>query len=394
VTAPGESDRVRLDYLDGLRGLTAVYVVLGHIYVSLRFFSPDVVLPPFLMKGLSVFSVGKLAVDIFIVLSGYCLMLPVLSAGGHLKGGFSRYLKRRATRIIPPYYAAIVLSLFVIWLCATTRLMQTDWGDFRFDVIGSHLLLVHNWSREWNPTINPPMWSVATEWQIYFVFPFLLLPVWRRFGPVASIVVGFAAGLAPHFLLGGFLDWAFPWFIGLFALGMASAWVSMSNDPTAEQVGKAVPWAWVTVVEGAGIIAFCLSRRGWYLSHEWIADPIIGVSAASLLVFCTKAIRAGRPARETPLIVRFLGSPPAVRLGHFSYSIYLVHYPLMILAWHLQMRLPMSSTMRAVVMYGVAFPFIIVLAYVFHLAFERRFMPGLAVPRRALAEERATLKMS
>ena len=77
--------RVRLDFLDGIRGLSALYVVLYHA------------IPPKAVVGTSAahnlvrkmtFPIhqGHLAVAIFIVLSGYCLMLPIAkSADGQLK---------------------------------------------------------------------------------------------------------------------------------------------------------------------------------------------------------------------------------------------------------------------------------------------------------------------
>src|SRR5215218_948233 len=74
-------------------------------------------------------------------------------------------------------------------------------------------------------SINMAHWSVATEWQIYFLFPLLLLPLWRRFGSACAVAAAAVVGLLPHFLLpeSRNLDWACPWFLGLFAMGMAVA---------------------------------------------------------------------------------------------------------------------------------------------------------------------------
>ena len=80
--APSQSGRVRLAFLDGLRGLSAFYVMLYHLGA-----------PAGLPLGLSLAwewtHFGRSAVGVFIVLSGYSLMLPVArSADGHLRGGF------------------------------------------------------------------------------------------------------------------------------------------------------------------------------------------------------------------------------------------------------------------------------------------------------------------
>ena len=52
---------------------------------------------------------------------------------------------------------------------------------FEPGVVLSHLLLVHNLDERWIFKVDPPLWSVATEWQIYWLFPGLLA-VWRRHG--------------------------------------------------------------------------------------------------------------------------------------------------------------------------------------------------------------------
>ena len=65
------------------------------------------------------------------------------------------------------------------------------------------------------------------EWQIYFFFPFLLLPLLRRFGICVAVAAAFVIGLAPHFLLHRF-DETSPWYLGLFSLGMAGAVVAHS----------------------------------------------------------------------------------------------------------------------------------------------------------------------
>src|ERR1035438_9577060 len=85
----------RLSFLDGLRGLAALYVVLYHTHEQ---FKPGAPLESH-FSHLAAFLTGwmeqgHLGVDVFIVLSGYCLMLPVArSADGMLKGGVLAYLR-------------------------------------------------------------------------------------------------------------------------------------------------------------------------------------------------------------------------------------------------------------------------------------------------------------
>src|SRR3954462_13179518 len=86
----------RLDFLDGLRGLAALYVVLHHAALEV----PGGSLSPVsgIFRGL--LRQGHFAVAVFIVLSGYCLMRPVASdPSGRVRGGWRAYLLRRARRI-------------------------------------------------------------------------------------------------------------------------------------------------------------------------------------------------------------------------------------------------------------------------------------------------------
>src|SRR5262249_33477379 len=97
------------------------------------------------------------------------------------------------------------------------------------------------------------------------------------------------------------------------------------------------------------------------------------MAAAAMLIWCTGTLQR-RTAR--PLFLRALDSAVAVKAGEFSYSIYLIHYPFLLLLWNLMMLVPIGSVARALVMYGVCFPLLLGCSFLFHLAFERRFMPG------------------
>ena len=193
----------RLDFLDGLRGLAALYVVAFHVVDwadwggrPLASRSP---------LGFGLLAHGHAAVGVFVVLSGFCLMRPVVASGRALAGGFRGYLRRRARRILPPYYAATVLSLALIAAVpALNRPSGTAWDHclpaFRSRTLLAHALLTHNLDLRHRIKINTPHWSVATEWQIYFALP-LLVVARRRLGLVATVALAFAVGLLPHWLL-------------------------------------------------------------------------------------------------------------------------------------------------------------------------------------------------
>src|SRR5439155_24453768 len=110
-SAPSHSRR--LAHLDGLRGLAALAVVLHHIWLTIWPFEYGRE-PRGLARVTDVLAYGHFPVGVFIVVSGFCLMRPVCASGG-LEGDALGFLRRRARRILPPYYAAVAFSLVLIW---------------------------------------------------------------------------------------------------------------------------------------------------------------------------------------------------------------------------------------------------------------------------------------
>jgi peptidoglycan/LPS O-acetylase OafA/YrhL len=366
---------IRLDYLDGLRGLAALYVVLNHASPATWAGGP---LPHVILTGIKLLAFGHFAVAVFIILSGYCLMLPVArSADNRLRGGSGEYLRRRAWRILPPYYAALLVTLLLLKLAPQLNVRSgTVWDGvlpaFRTDVLLSHLFLVHNLLDQWKFKINFPLWSVATEWQIYFFFPFLLLPLWRRFGLAVTVITAVILGLLPHFLLPSpwNLEGAVPWYLGLFAIGMGAASVNFAQDKQSAWLKTHIPWGKLMAVQLVLVLVFALFQARWWWMHLWIADIQIGLCTASLLIHCTQECQNHRP---NGLLCLFQARP-VVLLGTMSYSLYLMHLPVLALLHIPLAHLNVSPAARIGTMIFVFVPLSIVLTYLFHLVFERRFM--------------------
>ena len=106
----------RLAGLDGVRGLAALFVVVNHVFLR-AFPGYPVDRAPFWAAW---FIYGRFAVVVFIVLSGFSLALSPARHGWRLDG-VARFARRRAWRILPPYWAALVFSLAVAWLLVARR---------------------------------------------------------------------------------------------------------------------------------------------------------------------------------------------------------------------------------------------------------------------------------
>jgi len=370
-------EALRLEYLDGLRAVAALYVVLFHAGVG--FLDPQRQLAGFarhLQRGLSF---GHDAVAVFIVLSGYCLMLPVARAPvpGQLVRGVPDYIARRAWRILPPYFATLAGSLLLIALVPVLETpTKSIWADtfpaFEFGAITSHLLLIHNLSPAWSNRINGPLWSVATEWQIYFVFPFVLLPVWRRFGAASTVAVAFALGSALTFIVPSAARSSCSWYIGLFGLGMCAAGISFAPRPGEQRLRERVPWGIVCVGMLAAVVCgITVLIKYWFRVMPY-SDALVGAATASALLYLTPY--ALRSSERAPLPLRILQSGPLVGLGRFSYSLYLTHLPVVALCYFGLRRLELSPNAEMLSLIMLSVPLSVLFSYAFYWVFERRFV--------------------
>jgi peptidoglycan/LPS O-acetylase OafA/YrhL len=300
----------RLAGLDGIRGLAALYVVINHVFLR-AFPGSPVDHAPFWAAW---FIYGRFAVVVFIVLSGLSLALSPARHGWRLDG-VSEFARRRARRILPPYWAALAFSLAVAWLIVP----QPGHGvpDAKSVIVNG--LLVQNIVPAHSP--NAAFWSMAVEAQLYILFPLLLLMVRRWGGAVMLATVGAvvaAVGIfGPHIAgLDTFVIQSPPDLAALFAVGILTAGIVGAG-----QARRSWPWPRLALAAVAPVLAVIWWQGAvWTLDHLYWVDLALGPAIACLLA----ALATGRPA---PLL-RVLDARPLRRLGSFSYSLYLTHAPI------------------------------------------------------------------
>ena len=325
-----------------------------------------------------IFSFGDCGVAVFIVVSGYCLMLPVVADDGlRLRGGRRQFAERRLRRLGPGYLAALVGSAVLILVIPSMRHRSGTWWDnslpaFSFGTITAHVLLIYNWSRSWRFGIDTPMWTVALEVQIYAVFVFALLPLWRRMiGHRPQVVVLAGCALVTGVLAIVGLAWVQPWMLLLFAVGMCAAeasqrqsgWMHGHIDLIVLTLFAAV--AATFVVEQDVIHNFNLLEFG--------REVMVGIATAVLLLgLCQATPTDGR-------ITRKIGAAVSIRpftwLGEISYSLYLVHYPIigaLAVTWIYGGRHGIPENFALFVVVGGAL--CLAAAAGFHWLFERRYL--------------------
>jgi peptidoglycan/LPS O-acetylase OafA/YrhL len=365
VSAPAQkSGTLHLNHVEGMRALAAYAVYINHAYAQSNF-------PPIWPFQYSLVW-GHLSVTVFIVLSGFCLTLPVVGNGDRLRGGAREFFVRRARRILPPYYAAMAAALILIWT-VIGKPTGTLWDvpiQLNKVAIVSHFLLLQDLFG--TGRINYAFWSIAVEWQIYLLFPALVW-CWRTYGPRIAVPLALLVGYALRL---GFADTrverAATHYLGMFAFGMLAAYLVRSSKAEYRSVRDRVPWA--SLAAGSVAVVWAsMWRWGWEVSIHRFAflDLFVGVAAMSVLVLTSR--------EKASVVARFLSLKPLVFIGTFSYSVYLLHAPLLQLLWQYVFH-PAglgASAMFAALM-GPGALMVLGTSYGFFYCFERPFVAGSA----------------
>ncbi len=366
----------RLVGLDGIRGLAALFVVFHHSYLLAFPGYPENTGPAW--TGWLIY--GQFAVVVFIVLSGFSLAVSPARNGWQL-GGVSRFAHRRAWRILPPYWAALIFSLLIAWFVVPqpgeaepTLASVVVNGLLVQDVVGA-------------PTPNGAFWSIAVEAQLYVVFPLLLLTV-RRVNAVAMVgavtaIVAVVGVMAPHSSMVEKLLRVTPQLGALFAIGVMAAGILSTSRRR-----RNWPWAWLALAAAVPVIVV-IARMGpkWTIGQYLWIDIALGPAIGCLLA----AVATGRPRP----FVSLLNTRPLRSLGTFSYSLYLVHAPIVVAVYTeiVAGRVPAGLPTFFVTL-AIAVPASVIFARLFAAVFEipfqrhrswhalREAMPARLLPRR------------
>ncbi len=304
------------------------------------------------------FSFGQAGVAVFFVVSGFCIHLSFETQGQRWRDFFIR----RFFRIYPAYAAALI---FCILLIDCHSGFYPAWGQWL-----THLFLVHNATPYTFFGINGSFWSLAIEAQLYLLYPVLLFFVTRLGWPKAIMLVAgmellirtaSAAGIPASTMLSNspFAYW-FSWGIGAY---LADAVLKKQRLPFL----KISPW-WPL---GIGIASYFVKPL----------YPFFFLLFA-LTTVCVLARILNR-AHASPSIPSF-PFRMLKRIGLISYSIYLLHEPLLNIYSYgflgtvpQQSRTPEIVFLLLILLWGVVF----VISTLWYHVFE---LPGIAFGKRLI----------
>ncbi|MFZ2999371.1 MAG: acyltransferase [Undibacterium umbellatum] len=342
-------NRIHLPFLDGMRALAALWVMLGHSHLFAYGWLNHT---NSLMKPLNVFLYLHLAVVVFLVLSGFCLALPVVQNGISLRVSSREFLQSRALRILPPYVATLILILIVNYFFPIATWARNASGltpTISWQVLAVNFSLMQDFFPQLN-TINGPFWSIATEWHLYMLFPVLIL-ILRRFGAstfliLATIVAWGLTWFAEHppvfFHENQISILHPPYFIFLFAMGIFAAWVVYGQQSQYKVQERGLIFS---VVGGLFFVYFLYLLQKFSIFDAKSAGAffdrtkVIDTSFAVVVAVCLAGL-ARTSTRNW--LRRFLEQKLLTGMGKFSYSLYLVHIPIFATVHHYieEMHLP------------------------------------------------------
>jgi peptidoglycan/LPS O-acetylase OafA/YrhL len=335
---PSVRARERLPVIDVLRLWAALAVLLFHASAQLGM--PKRTLPPIDLFGRhfdripSFFTLGSTGVSLFFVISGFCLYL----SARRKPQSTGDYFANRVARIYPAYLFALTVSAIV------TGLLDGYWNGWDIAV---KALFLQGFVQVYNLSINGALWSMASEVQFYAAFPLLALFMKRR-GPWISLALalplclGFR--LAVEHLpgqdanLGGLIRATFlsNLLFGRlveFVAGMAVASLYLDHREALRR------WSAYAVLP---LMAFGFLARG--RDVNWLAEPALGLGYAALLAFAVTWLTEGQ------------ASSPFASMGRASYSLFLIHVPLLALVGHFILGAAATPYARLALLLAVGLP--------------------------------------
>jgi len=308
--ATPEAVSVEITPLTSIRGVAALWVVAFHLFKNLSNHGIALTAGTPVWRALSA---GQFGVDIFFVLSGFIIAQTYRSL---TVGGIPEFLFKRFARVYPLHLVVLALMVPAVFVMGLLGRTPVDADYFAYSALPYHFTLTFAWFGHpigW----NAPAWSVSIELLAYAAFPGLLM-LSKRLPAPARIILATLCAAASVAILGyaGFENTGLG-AIGRGLLGFTIGVLMQSLAP----LGFAVPFVPTAALAALAVLAT-------------VSDGSVVLAPLAVAILIPALASRGRD----PVLIA-LSNPVALWLGRVSYSVYLVHFPLL-LAWLNLLRLP------------------------------------------------------
>lgn len=359
----------RIKPLDSLRGLAALTVLFAQCYSIWPEDARDQ-LAWLNHTPLRLFINGHAAVTLFFVLSGYVLALPFLEGKA---GNYFQFAVRRLCRIYIPFAVAILFALLLYFIAggqpsAEAGIWFNDkWvNGFTAENVMLHLLMT---GRVQDMGLNHNMWTLVHELRVSLIFPLLILLCADTRRAIIGAGALFAVCTAIMLALSPATD---EFFIDTESFGI-----------TFLITGRNIVFfvAGILLAKHAEAIKARLAGLG-----RWVHLALWGVCFVILIaphfpqedvMQAVAAVLAIMLAQVQPRLGALLSSGPSAWLGKVSYSLYLVHLPILFALFHL-----LLETLPFGVIAAIGIVISLVAAEIMHVLVER---PAINLGRRFTA---------
>jgi peptidoglycan/LPS O-acetylase OafA/YrhL len=302
------SGRTALKYradIDGLRAVAVLSVLAFHIR----------------LRGLQG---GFVGVDVFFVISGYLISSIVFSEIAESRYSVIGFYERRIRRIFPALFAMLaVFSVFAVIYLLPAELVAYSKSMLAATASASNFYFWRHSGYFDAPTSYPLLhtWSLAVEEQFYILFPIFLILV-RKFFPTRlrlSVIVLFCGSLIASAVV------VYQHRETAFYMPYTRAWELLLGTILSLEMFPGLQRTWqrnLATLAGIGLIGFSI-----FFYTERMLFP--GLSALAPCVGSALIIGAGESGSS--LIGRILSWRPIAFIGLISYSLYLWHWPIIVL---------------------------------------------------------------
>ena len=301
--------------LTGLRGIAAFWVVALHgaTYVDMSALFPTY-LSNFVNKG-------WIGVDLFFVLSGF--IISYVHQHEFVKadlGTVRRFLLLRLARIYPAHLVATLILVPIVFGGTVLSLYHIPAGaaeGYQWDRLWYSLTLTIGWGIEGSVGWNWPAWSVGAEWFAYLMFPFIAIGLNRFSHPLAQVMVAVLTMVLMYAAAFGLNEGEQYMPQGTFALLRVSS--AFLIGCCVYNIQRAFDWLWHGDTVAKLMILLIVAQSCFAFPALWDG-----------LFICWFAILISALSNANGVIGSLLGCKVMLYLGRVSYSVYLIHYTVLI----------------------------------------------------------------